>query len=322
MYIFLYAPDIDGQIDIYSQYYFFKSIQTPAETGLFERRWRVFAGRRYEFHDSKQFHARNQTIAPEIKIPLMKKAGEYGLYMKEYSGNTIGLGIVDYRVHHNNEQDYFRADFFSLALHHQFKRKREGRKHQLNYLSFGMQPGYIRMYHLRAFDVNAGLMFSREQIECWTEDQYFRTQIGVSGYHLLSDFRRNDTAYYPGRRLHLHYGQLINTYRHLYFFVNAQTIYDSKFDVLAGVNVLFFPEVHYKFYDRGRLGLHYRSSNHLVLSGGFRLYGAGERTISLDLSGSIEIGMGFLDLTPRYPTAIEIGMVLTPLHKCWPLKRC
>lgn len=321
-FLFFLVYKIECQIDLYSQYYFFKPMQNPANTGLFDRKWKLFFSRRYQLHQNKVYNSHNQLISPEIKIALMRKTGEYGVFIKEYSGYMIGLGIIDYRVHHNNENDFFRSDFFSFAIHRQIKRKSENRKNQVRYFSFGLQPGYIRMYNLRSFDINAGMILSQEQIECWTEDQFFKTQIGMAGYHLLTESRRNDTSYYPGRRFHFHFGQLINSYKHLYFFVNTQATYDTQIDITVGLNVLFFPEVHYKYYDRGRLGLHYRTSNHLVISGGFRLYGKSARTISADLSGSIEIGMGFLDLIPRYKTAIEIGIILTPLHKCWPLTKC
>jgi len=185
-----------------------------------------------------------------------------------------------------------------------------------------VQPGYVRMYDARLFDFNAGLMFGSKQIDCWTEDQYFKTQIGVSGYNILSDFKHNDTTYFPGRRIQMHGGRLIGEPKHFNIFANAAVWYDSKVSFSAGANVLFFPIVHYKYWDRARLGLHYRSSNHMVLSAGLRFYLAAQKTISLDAQISYDFGMQFLDMIPHYKNAFEIGIVLTPLRKCWSLSKC
>jgi len=303
---------LNAQTDVLSQYYYNQPMQNPALVGLIENKWKLQHFRSYE--NRSDFKAQNQTWEGELKITFSKQVGEYGLSVKEYSGMMLGIGILDNRVNHGMETDKFRADYLSLSFHKSLKSK--------STLSFGIQPGYSRMYDTRKFDMNAGVLFGHKQIECWTEDQFFKTQIGLAAYNIFSDFKHNDTTYFPGRRIQLHGGYLIKEPKHFDIFINAQTWYDSKFNFSFGANVLFFPIVHYKYYDRGRLGLHFRSSNHLVLSGGFRIYGGGQKTLSLDMTMSYDFGMKFLDLDPGYKRGLEFGFVLTPLRKCWSLSKC
>ncbi len=313
MFLFLLSAVLSlAQTDLHSQYYYNQPMQNPALTGLMENKWKLHHFRRYE--TATDYKSYNQTIDAELKIVFSKEVGEYGLNIKEYSGMMMGIGILDKRVRHDHETDKFRSDYLSIAFHKIMKNK--------SYISFGFQPGYSRMYDSKKFDMNAGLSFGSKQVECWTEDQYFKTQIGISAYNLFSEFRHNDTSYFPGRMIQLHGGYLIKEPKHFNIFPNAQMWYDSEFSFSFGATVLFFPIVHYKYYDRGRLGLHYRSSNHLVLSGGFRIYGRAQKTISLEMTMSYDFGMKFLDLEPTYKRGLEFGFVLTPLKKCWSLSKC
>jgi len=301
-----------GQTDIFSQYYFNELQQNPALTGLFENKWRIKHFRRYEAYDN--FNTQNNTWSGDIKVVFNKQAGEYGLNIKEFSGWMMGIGVMDHRVFHDLESDKFRANHISLSFHRMMKNK--------DYFSFGFQPGFLRMYDDRKFDINAGILYGSKQIECWSEDQFFKTQIGLSAYNLLSDFRHNDSSYFPGRKIQLHGGYLIKEPKQFNIFASASLWYDSKVSFSTGANVLFFPIVHYKYWDRARLGLHYRTSNHMVLSAGLRFYLAPQKTISLDAQISYDFGMQFLDLIPKYKRGIEIGVVLTPLRKCWSLSKC
>lgn len=308
----LTALSARSQVDIHSQYYFNELQLNPAMTGLMENTWRLKYFRRQMNHND--YSAVNSTVFADLKFMLNRQAGEYGLNIREFSGWVLGAGLMDHRVAHGLESDLFRADYLSLAVHKLLNKS--------NYLSFGIQPGYLRMYDERMFDLNAGLMFGSGQIECWTEDQFFRTQLGIAFYNLLSDYKHNDSTYFPGRRMHIHGGYLIKEPKHFNIFANAAIMVDSKTHFTAGANVLFFPIVHYRFYDRARLGLHYRSSNHLVFSGGLRFYGGSQKTISVDMTLSYDVGMGFIDMVPKYRNGFEFGIVLTPLRKCWSLSKC
>jgi hypothetical protein len=303
---------LTAQIDIHSQYYFNEAELNPAMTGLIENKWRIKHFRRYETHDS--YTANKNTIYADMKFAFSRQSGEYGLNIKEFTGWILGVGIHDSRVNHGLETDQFRADYLSIAIHKKLKSN--------NYLSFGVEPGYVRFYDRKNFDMNAGIMFGSNQITCWTEDQYFKTQAGISLYNIFSGFKNQYSSYTPGSRLQVHGGYLIKEPRHVNIFVNAALWHDSKTHFSAGANVLFFPIVHYKFYDRARLGLHYRTSNHLVFSGGLRFYGGGQKTISIDMTASYDMNLGFLDANSSYRRGFEIGIVLTPLRKCWSLSKC
>lgn len=303
---------VTSQIDMHSQYYWNELQLNPALTGLIEPKWRIKDVRRYEFDDGNQ--KINNSLYADLKIMFNKKTGDYGLVMSEFTGYMMGIGIMDQRLKSDLETDTYRADYFSLSFHKLIKGN--------SYISLGIQPGYLRMNEMRKFDLNAGVMFGNKQVTCWTEDQYFKTQIGVAVYNILSDYHPNDSLYSPGKRIQVHGGYLIEEPEHFDILASAALWYDQNVHVSVGANVLFFPIVHYRFFDRGRLGLHYRTSNHLVFSGGFRLYGRGQKTISLDMQLSYDMPMGFLDLVPAYKHGFEFGIVLMPLRKCWSLSKC
>jgi hypothetical protein len=308
----IYSTQNIAQIDVHSQYYFNELMLNPAMTGLVENKWRLQHFRRYEMFDD--FNAQNSTFAADFNVAFSKNVSEFGLNIKEYSGVMMGVGVIDNRIQHDLETDKYRSNHISLALHTMTKNK--------SYYSLAIQPGFLRMYDERMYDVNVGFMFGKNYIECWSEDQYYKFQLGVSAYNLFSDFRTNDSSYFPGKRIQAHAGYLFEEPKHFNIFANSALWYDSQTHFSIGANVLFFPIVHYKYFDRGRLGLHYRTSNHLVFSAGCRLYGKGQNTLSIDAQISYDFQMKFLDLEPSFTRGLELGIIITPLKKCWSLSRC
>jgi hypothetical protein len=301
-----------AQIDIHSQYYFNELMLNPAMTGLIESKWRLKHHRRYI--SLEEYSENHNTTSFDMKFLFNKKFGEYGFQFKEYTGWMMGVGLMDNRGFAGPVQHKFSSDYLSLAFHKMLKSK--------NYFSFGFQPGVIQSEARKSFDLNAGIQFGIKQIECWTEDQFFRTQAGFSVYHIFSGKEQNDSVYIPQRKLQFHGGYLIREPEHFNIFANAALWYDTSTHFSIGANVLFFPVVHYRFYDRARLGIHYRTSGHLVFSGGFRLYGGGLKTLSLDLTASYDLGLGFIGIQTGYRRGFEFGLVLTPLRKCWSLSKC
>ncbi len=284
----------------------------PALTGVMTGKWRII-----EHHRNMTFnngvHLNSNTFSADFRKEIAKTAGDYGLKVQESTGNTIGFGIMDDR--HNSDSvgaDYI-ADYFSLSFRHVLKKSK-------NTIGFGIQPGFMRNETEKKFDLNAGLLWGKGSIVCWQEDQVFKNQVGIAAYNILSDW--SDSSVMPGREVQAHAGFLIKKVEEFNFVVNALYRYNGTSDFAFGTYAMFFPIVHYAYWDRARLGVHYRSSNHLTLSAGLRFYGRGRKTFTLDGTISYDMPMKFLDFESRYKNAWEIGIVITRFEKCWSTDKC
>jgi len=282
----------------------------PALTGVMTGKWRLM-----EHHRSQTFNQGGtlhwNTISADFRKDIIKKSGGYGLVMDEATGNTFGFGIMDDRRRSDSTGAEYIADYFSFSYRHAFKKSTFG---------FGIQPGYMRSEAEKKFDLNAGLLWGSGTIYCWQEDQIFKNQIGIAAYNILSDWA--DTALMPGREVQLHAGFLIKKVEQFNFVVNGLYRYNGSSDFAFGTYAIFFPIVHYAYWDRARLGLHYRSSNHLTWSAGLRFYGRGRKTFTLDGTISYDMPMKFLDFESKYKNAWEIGIVITRFEKCWSTDKC
>ncbi len=304
--------ELYSQTDFHSQYYCNELQQNPALTGLMESKWRLRYFRRYLNFES--FRENKNTLFFDMKFMINKKFGEYGFNLKDFSGWMLGVGFMDSRKTFGTESGKIASEYLTLSFHRQLKSS--------NYLSFGLQPGYEKTNNQGKFNMNAGIMFGSKKISCWTEDQFFKIQAGISVYNIFTSNVKNDTLSAQTRYVQLHAGYLIKAPEHLNIYANAALWHDTVTSFSAGTNVLFFPIVHYRFYDRARLGIHFRSSNHLVLSGGLRFYGARQKSISIDVTASYDAGLSFIGLKTWYKNGFEFGIVLTPLQKCWSLSKC
>lgn len=282
----------------------------PALTGVMTGKWRLMEHHRNQTLNSGMDLNWN-TISADFRKDITKKAGGYGLVMDEATGNTFGFGVMDNRLRSDSSGVEYTADYFSFSYRHAFKKSTFG---------FGLQPGYMRADTNRKFDFNAGLLWGKGSIACWQEDQVFKNQIGIAAYNILSDW--SDTTLMPGREIQVHAGFLIKKIEQFNFVANAMYRYNGTSDFSIGTYAMFFPIVHYAYWDRARLGLHYRSSNHLTCSAGLRLYGRGRKTFTLDGTISYDLPMKFLDFESKYKHAWEIGIVITRFEKCWSTSKC
>lgn len=282
----------------------------PALTGLMEPKWRFSEHYRNQSTDADRL--KWNTLGFDFRKEFTKTAGGYGLKMQESTGRSIGIGFYDDRINYGNDSSRYISDYLSLAYHRSLKKD--------GIISFGVQAGYMRTESEKFFDLNAGIAYGQGSFECWKEDQFTRIQAGISGYHLTRDF--GDTLFVPGREINLHYGQLIKGRKNFNFILNAKYTYRGIHEFIAGTYVLFFPVVHYRYFDRGRLGIHYRTDNHLLLSAGARLYGKGSKGVTIDGMIGYEMPMRFLDFESPYKSAWEIGIVIVPFKKCWSLSPC
>ncbi|MBN2727744.1 MAG: type IX secretion system membrane protein PorP/SprF [Bacteroidales bacterium] len=283
----------------------------PAFTGVMQAKWRLKENYRNQTYESG-LHVKWNTVSADIKKEITKEVGGYGLKMTESSGNTFGFGIMDDRRMSDTSNAEYIADYFSLAYHRALKNGAS--------IGIGVQPGYMRNANENKFDLNAGLLWGQGMVTCWQEDQYFKNQIGVSMYNILSNWQ--DSSFLPGREIQVHAGFLIDKPEQFNIVANGYYRYNGTSEFAVGAYVLFFPIVHYAFYDRARLGLHYRSTNHLSWSAGLRLYGRGKKTLTLDGTISYDMPMKFMDFESPYKNAFEIGIVITSFEKCWSLGKC
>lgn len=282
----------------------------PALTGIMPAKWRLRETFRNQYYENAP-SIRTNNIFADTRKEFSKEVGGYGMTMTESTGRSIGYGIMDERRRSDSDSAAFIADYFSLAFHRRIKKSD---------VSIGVQPGYMRNSVDRKFDFNAGIFFGTDMIRCWQEDQFFKTQFGIAGYNLLSDFA--DSSLLPGREIQAHFGTLIEKPKHFDIVANAFYSYTGMHNFGFGAVVLFFPIVHYKFWDRTRLGLHYRSSNHLTFSAGMRIFGSGQKSLSVDGMISYDLPLKFMEFNSTYKNGWEISLVLTPLVKCWSLDPC
>jgi len=284
----------------------------PALTGAMTGKWRIIEHHRNQtFNDG--VHLNSNTFSADFRKEIAKTAGDYGLKVQESTGNTVGFGVMDDRRNSDSIGADYIADYFSFSFRHVMKKSK-------NTIGFGIQPGFMRNEDEHKFDLNAGLLWGKGSIVCWQEDQIFKNQVGIAAYNILSDW--SDSSVMPGREVQAHAGFLIKKIEEFNFVVNALYRYNGTSDFAFGTYAIFFPIVHYAYWDRARLGIHYRSSNHLTLSAGLRFYGRGQKTFTLDGNISYDMPMKFMDFESKYKNAWEIGIVITRFEKCWSTDKC
>ncbi|MCX7697585.1 MAG: hypothetical protein N2Z72_07845 [Bacteroidales bacterium] len=285
----------------------------PALTGVIPAKWKLGYDIRLYRNDTDRTNW-STTYFVGKKI-FYKEVGKYAKD-KQPSGWVLGFGFLDDRRRGNMNGAYFIADYLSLSLQ---KFNKSG--YQDSVISFGLQLGFLRDGMKALFDVNAGVLFGWNSILCWQEDQYLAYQIGIAGYHLLFPFRKKNEIF-PGRTVHLHGGALVKYNKNIHLVLNGLVSYSNQTELVIGSYAILFPEIHYFYWDRLKVGIHYRLSNHLVLSSGIRIYGKARKSLSLEITGSYDLPMSFMDFKYPYKHAWEIGFYIIPHEKCWNISPC
>lgn len=303
---------------VFSQYTFshfwMREIRlNPALTGIIPAKWKLGYDIRFFRNDNDKTNWSSTYF--EAKKVFYKDVGKYAKD-KQPTGWILGYGFLDDRRRGNMDGAYFIANYLSLAL-----LKMSTKSYQDSVISFGLQLGFLRDGQRAMFDVNGGFLWGWNPILCWQEDQYFAYQIGVAGYHLFFPFRKKDDIF-PGRTFHLHAGILAKYNKQVYLVLNGLVSYSNQTELVVGGYALLFPEIHYFYWDRFRIGIHYRLSNHLVFSTGIRLFGKARKSLSLELVASYDLPMSFMDFKYPYSHAWELGFYLIPHEKCWNISPC
>jgi len=311
------ALNSKAQVDAYSQFYNTDMAVNPALTGLMESKWRIQDVFRRQFKNVDSLHYNNY-FGAELMLKFKRTYTNYIVHVDQELNSSIGLGVYTEdqwgRNHYvDGVKAMYQSYFLSIALHKAITKKSD--------FSVGLQPGLYRSLSQYHPDANIGVLYGFQNIFCWREDQLFKTQIGISAYHVLQDFvKTKDTVYHPVRRLQAHGGILININKVFGLYPNFHLIYDGN--KYADVGVSFYYLHHQRFWDRLRFGTHYRTTQHLVFSGGIRLFPDKEKSLVYELTASYDLNLHNLNVEPYYRNGFDIGITIYPFQKCWSLNKC
>ncbi len=254
----------------------------------------------------------------------------YGLKVITERDYRLGAGILDERRWSEDFRYSYFSDYLNFAYH---KISPKGM------FSIGVQGGVFKVSDylpptdaslpdsLQAAEItgefspdfNMGIMYQAGDMSCWKGDQLYRFQIGLAGYHLLENFNnQEDTTIFPARQIQAHTGYLIGVNRAIGVIPRAFFLYNGESFYNAGFTVLF--RRHENFLDRLRLGMHYKSTNHLIFSAGIRFFW-GQTT-----QKAIDIALSFDDdiegQNPYYQNNIEFSISFYPFVRCWETSKC
>jgi|GEM_PF-1935443 len=317
--LFIFSLMMVVSVSIWGQYtyshFWMRELRlNPALTGLMAGTWKLGYDKRFFRDDSMKSNW--STAYVEFKKSFYKKVGEYAKD-KEPTGWTIGYGFMDDRRRGNFEHAYYISDYLSVSF---LKVPKKQEKHDW-LLGLGMQLGFLRDGSRNIFDVNVGIVGGKSTILCWQEDQVYKYEWGVAAYHIFQPWRK-DTSYVPGRTIHAHGGALVKYNKNLHLVVQVYGGYSNQPDLVVGGYALLFPDVHYYYWDRFRIGAHYRLTNHLVLTTGVRIFGRSKKSVAMDFVASYDLPMKFMDFKSPYKHAWELGFYIYPHEKCWNLSPC
>ncbi len=301
-----YAQDLT-----YSQYHSSDLTLNPALTGLSYSDWQVGD----LFHSGKSLNNNRFTqnnLYGTYKIALDKKNAQgFGLVTRDEKNKIIGIGFINQILNTDAGDVGYTTNHLSIGYHYKIIDKL--------YLSAGIQPGLAQSNGKNKFDLNLGILAGYGQVNCWQEDQYSKYQAGLSFYHVtrekttdaIEDSISNSLPF--ARKIHggaLFKLDNIGIHPDAFWLDNGNTI------MQAGINLVFLR--HFKNSDRWRIGVHYKNTKHLVLSGGFRIFGSMQSSFSGDLSLSYDVPLR----NHLYKSVFEIGLILMPLKKCWYVQGC
>jgi hypothetical protein len=298
-----------SQYDSYSQFYNSELTLNPALTGMIPATWQVKDIYQYQTNNNNPGINTNSLFA-EYKIPLFKiHKKDYGLNIKESSNSTLGIGILDQRSI-SNKKINFRSNYLSIALNTKMLSDL--------YFSFGIQPGIIELKDKDIYDMNFGFLFGYKEMWCQKQDQIFKFQIGASIYHISQSYHSNeDSVFTPSRKIQAHTSALTDISKKIGLVTNVHYVFKKDNYFNLGTTMLI--KSHHTNYDRIRFGIHYKTTNHLVLSAGIRTFGNQINTHLFDICISYDM---MICAKSDYKEAIEISILFSPLKKCWEINRC
>jgi len=171
------------------------------------------------------------------------------------------------------------------------------------------------------FGVNAGILLGIKKMDCWTDDQLHRFEIGIAFYRMSMPYRTSMRDIYPGKEIHAHAGYLLPLSQKLGMVLRTSWLYEGQHLYNGGLSLIY--RRHFTIADRFRMGLYYNHTHHLALTAGFRIYTPKTTTLSLDLEMSRDFALkNEINMKPWHKKAWEIALIIKPIKKCWSLDNC
>ncbi len=314
----------------FSRFYDSELSLNPAFAGIAHEKW-VFNDilAITQLNDSVSFFTNSASFHLNFKFSEAKNY--YGLKIITERDYRIGAGIHDERRWSSDYRYTYFSDYLTFAYHKMtpqamisfgvqggiFKTS-DYQPDSVPGLADSLQPALIKGEYTP--DFNFGIIYSRNPMSCWKDDQHYQFQMGISGYHLLQDFNNSeDTVLFPSRTINAHAGYLIKVNRAIGLIPRALYTYNGKGEFNGGLTLLL--RQHERFFDRLRFGIHYKTSRHLVLSTGLRFFFGNEKEVkAIDVAFSYDIDVR--GQNPEYYHQMSFSLRFYPFMICWETSRC
>ncbi|MEI8201474.1 MAG: type IX secretion system membrane protein PorP/SprF [Bacteroidota bacterium] len=296
-----------SQNEPFSQFYNSRLAVNPALTGHFINNWKIQDVFSYREYINGKFYSANN-LSLELKIPIAKRSYFYGVVEEDYTNLEIGIGLTDDRHTIRHDSTNFSSDYLSLSVKKKLFKKAQ--------ISAGIQAGVMNYLSKSVFDLNGGLLFGTQRIDCEYSHQIFKYELGASYYHSSQPFRASaDTLLFPSANIQLHGGAFYKISKKLNIEPMFHYVYNSLNYINAGLYLISRSK--HPGYDGLRFGMFYRSTNHLDFAAGIRFFGKNQQSLSADLTLSYD-----LNLNGFYKNGIEVSLAVYPLRKCWKDQQC
>ena len=160
------------------------------------------------------------------------------------------------------------------------------------------------------------MLFGTQRIDCEYSHQIFKYEFGASFYHTSQPFRSSlDTLIFPSANIQLHGGAFYKLNKKINIEPMFHYVYNSTHYINAGLFLISRSKN--PTYDGLRFGMFYRTTNHLIIAAGIRVFGKSEQTLAADITLSYD-----LNLNGYYKNGLEVSLAIYPLRKCWKDQKC
>lgn len=307
----------------------------PALSGTGPEKWRLAGLMQWRSVNDTLSH-RNQLISVEYRFDFSKEHRDYGLVLNRRYPMALSLGLFsEQRFSSHYWYPYHRmglsvnAMIFSEAGAHVLAFSLRPVFYEaaaytpisqtvLTPFADSTMPGHARE---RFFTTDAGVVLGWDKMDCWSDDQAYRWEAGlcVSNFTMKQQPRWPDV--HPRREYHAHAGVLWEWGQKWGWVIRG--LYSNNGESFYHPTLTLLYRRHFSLADRFRFSAGYRSSGHLSLSGGFRVYGSGRQTLSADLEIAHDLPLKDQDLLwPWHRRAWEVSLIIKPIRKCWGMDNC
>lgn len=322
----------NGQTPFYTQQNPTRLNQNAAFTGLGHSTWRLAAIYQQAPLENAYTHS-TFSGSFDYRIDPTWRHSDYGQIIERKQRYSFGLGLLSEVRQGSPEHHPYEGWYASAAFHYKPKN---------DFLfSMGIQPGLFMPSSwfpfsklsfssaddslvlpgraaIRKFDYNAGILIGYGNIDCWLEDLPKRFVAGIALRHAKREKR---TEVIPGREVYIHASMLLESSRQWGIVPQAALFFEGSTHFSTGFQFLY--RRHFGIADRFRFAFNYKSTGYISGEAGFRLYGTKNQTIGIDVGLSYDYAIKSKSITQPWPqSVIELGIVISPLKKCWGNNQC